>query len=127
MEWISCAVVYTVLYGLTRSLADCTIANTIIHGHGTRVSFFKSFKNHTRLSRIHSIRPECNSDKATVGSVVCTVYMDGQPYKPCVLCQTGFRHLRRMTVFVRKTKVEIVDRVGFNVEISTSTVGLLLV
>ena len=35
-------------------------------------------------------------------------------------------HLRRMTVFVRKTKVEMVDRVGFNVEISTSTVGLHL-
>ena len=27
--------------------------------------------------------PECNSNKATVGSVVGTVYMDGQPYKPC--------------------------------------------
>ena len=34
--------------------------------------------------------PECNLDKATVGSVVCTVYTDAQPYKPCVLCQTGF-------------------------------------
>ena len=34
--------------------------------------------------------PKCNSDKATVGSVACTVYMDGQPYKLCVLCQTGF-------------------------------------
>ena len=33
--------------------------------------------------------PECNSDKATVGSVVCTVYTGGQPYKPCVLCETG--------------------------------------
>ena len=33
--------------------------------------------------------PECNSDRITVGSVVCTVYTDGQPYKPCVLCQTG--------------------------------------
>ena len=32
---------------------------------------------------------ECNSDKATVGSVVRTVYTDGTPYKPCVLCQTG--------------------------------------
>ena len=53
MEWISCAVVYTVLYGLTRSLTDCTIANTIIHDY----QFFKSFKNHTRLSRIHSIGP----------------------------------------------------------------------
>ena len=33
---------------------------------------------------------KCNSDKATVSSVVCTVYKDGQPYKPCVLCETGF-------------------------------------
>ena len=38
----------------------------------------------------------CNSDKATFGSVVCTVYMDGQPYKPCVLCQTGFREIARL-------------------------------
>ena len=44
----------TVSNGVSRS---CTIANTIIHGHGTRVSFFKSFKNHTRLSRIHSNGP----------------------------------------------------------------------
>ena len=44
----------TVLYGLSRS---CTIANTIIYGHGTHVSFLKSFKNHTRLSRIHSNGP----------------------------------------------------------------------
>ena len=34
---------------------------------------------------------ECNTDKATVGSVVCTVYTDGQPYKPCVLCETGLK------------------------------------
>ena len=45
---------HTVLYCFSRS---CTIANAIIHGHGTRVSFFKSFKNHTRLSRIHSNGP----------------------------------------------------------------------
>ena len=36
--------------------------------------------------------PECNLDEATVGLVICTAYMDGQPYKPCVLCQTGFRY-----------------------------------
>ena len=30
-----------------------------------------------------------NSDKATVGSVVYTVYEDGQPYESCVLCYTG--------------------------------------
>ena len=40
----------TVSHGLSRS---CKIANTIIHGHGTHVSFL-SFKNHTRLSLIHS-------------------------------------------------------------------------
>ena len=34
--------------------------------------------------------PECNSDKATVGSVVCTVCTSGEPYKQCVLCETGF-------------------------------------
>ena len=92
VEWTSCAVVYMVSYGLTRSLMvlyhlsrSCTIANTIIHGHGTCVSFLKSFKNHTPLEW-----PECNSEKARVGSVVCTVYTDGQPCKPCVLCQTGF-------------------------------------
>ena len=31
-----------------------------------------------------------------VGSVVCTVYMDGQRYKPCVLCRTGLRELNRL-------------------------------
>ena len=28
-----------------------------------------------------------------VGSVVCTVYTDDKPYKPCVLCQTGFTQI----------------------------------
>ena len=32
-----------------------------------------------------------------------------------------------MPVFLRKTKFELVDSVGFNVEISTSTVGLHMV
>ena len=41
-------------HGLSRS---GTIAYTIIHGHRTRASFFKSFKNHTRLTRIHSNGP----------------------------------------------------------------------
>ena len=54
LEWTTCAVVYTVSYGLSWS---CTIGNTIIHGHGTRVSFFKSFKYHTRPSLIHSNSP----------------------------------------------------------------------
>ena len=43
------------------------------------------------LKTIHGLMnalkwPKCNLDKATVGWVVCTVYTDGQPYKPCVLC-----------------------------------------
>ena len=85
MEWTSCAVVYTVLYHLTWS---CTITNTIIHGHGTRVIFLKVLKI------VHDFTdtlkwPECNSDKATVGSDACTVYTDGQPYKSCVLCGKG--------------------------------------
>ena len=67
MEWTSCALYIrsrmvshglvrslTVSYGLSRS---CTIANTIIHEHDTRGSYFKSFKNHTRFSRIHSNSP----------------------------------------------------------------------
>ena len=44
----------TVSHGFSRS---CTIAYTILHGHGTRVSFLKVLKNHTRLSRIHSNGP----------------------------------------------------------------------
>ena len=43
-----------VSHGPSRS---CTIANTIIHLHGTRVSFFKKNTNHTQLSRIHSNGP----------------------------------------------------------------------
>ena len=76
----------TVSHSLSPS---CTTANRIIHGHGTRVRFLKVLKI------IHGFHrslewPECNSDKATVGSVICTVYTDGKPYKPCVLCETGF-------------------------------------
>ena len=78
------------IYGLVSTVSNghpqsCTIANTILHRQGTRVSFFLSLKNHDTLEW-----PKCNSDKAKVGSVVCTVYTDGQPYKPCVLCETGF-------------------------------------
>ena len=63
----------TVSHGLSRS---CTIANTIIHEHGTRVSFsYTAFTDTLEW-------PECSSDKATVVPVVCTVYTD----KPCVLC-----------------------------------------
>ena len=40
-------------HGLSRS---GTIAYTIIHGYRTRASFL-SFKNHTRLTRIHSNDP----------------------------------------------------------------------
>ena len=75
----------TVSHGLSWSF---TIANTIIHGHGTRVSFLKILKSYTAFTDTLEW-PERNSDKATVGSVVCTVYMDGQPYKPCVLCRTA--------------------------------------
>ena len=68
---------HTVSHSLSWS---CTIANTVIQRHGTRVSFMDTLE-----------WPECNSDKATVGSVVCTVYTDGQPYKLCVLCETGLK------------------------------------
>ena len=73
----------TVSYGLSRS---CTIANTIIHGHVTRVRFLKVLK----IKHGFHGWPECNSNKAKVGSVLCTVYTNGKPYKPCVLCETGF-------------------------------------
>ena len=43
----------TVSHGLSRY---CTIANTIIHDMAS-VSVFKSFKNLTQLSRIHSNGP----------------------------------------------------------------------
>ena len=64
------------------------MANTIIHGHGIRVRFLKVLKIYTAFTDTLEW-PECNSDKATVGSVVCTVYTDDKPYKPCVLCETG--------------------------------------
>ena len=79
----------TVLYGLVRS-------HTVSHGLVrslirlyTDMAPVKSFKSYTAFTDTLEW-PECNSDKATVGSVVCTVYTGGQPYKPCVLCQTGF-------------------------------------
>ena len=76
MEWTSCAFVYTVSHGFSRS---CTLANTIIHGRGTRVSFLKVFNiiPRSRLVRLY-----------------CTVYTDGQPYQQCVLCETGFKHFQ---------------------------------
>ena len=65
MEWTFCAVVYTISHGLVRSRMvahslspSCTIGNTIIHGHGTRVSFLKvlkiihSFHGYTRMARV---------------------------------------------------------------------------
>ena len=52
MEWISCAVVYTVSYVSHGLLRSCTISNTIIHRRDTGVSFL-SFENHTGLSRIY--------------------------------------------------------------------------
>ena len=57
VEWTSCTVAYTVSYGLTRSL---TVLYDRLYDH-TRTwhpcQFFKSFKNHARLSRIHSNGP----------------------------------------------------------------------
>ena len=50
----------TVAYGLLRS---CTIANTIIHGHGTRVRFLKVLKIIRAFTETLDW-PECNSDKA---------------------------------------------------------------
>ena len=56
------------IYGLSRS---CTIANTIIHGHGTRVSFLKvlkiiqGFHGYTRIanriSRVFCVRQALGS------------------------------------------------------------------
>ena len=69
---------HTISHDLSRS---CTIAYTIIHGHDTRASFFKSFKNHTRLSRTHS-----NS---------------------CVLCQTGFREVASYTLTSTSTCLNV--------------------
>ena len=79
VEWTSCAVVYTVSHGLSRS---CTIANTIIHGHDTRVRFLKVLKSYTAFTG--SLEwPECNSDKATVDSVVCTVQISFTYHLEC--------------------------------------------
>ena len=54
---LACTVVYTVSYGLTRSL---TVLYDRLYDY-TRTShpcqFFKSFKNHARLTRIHSNGP----------------------------------------------------------------------
>ena len=70
MEWTSCAVVYTASYGLTRSLTvlyGLALSHAVSHGFVRSlirlytdmapVSVFESFKNHTRLSRIHSNGP----------------------------------------------------------------------
>ena len=65
---------------------SCTFTYTIINGHGICVSFLSYTAITDTLEWL-----ECNSDKATVGSVVCTVFTDGQLYKPCVLCETGVR------------------------------------
>ena len=70
----------TISHGLSLS---CTIAYRIIHGHGTRVSFFKSFKNHTRLSLIHSNGPSVTRIRPQL------VQLYGQLYKLYVLCETG--------------------------------------
>jgi hypothetical protein len=74
---------YGCIYGLLQS---CTVAYTVIHGHGIRICFF--FKSYTAYTNTLKW-PECNSDNVTVSLVVCMVYKGGQPYKPCVLCGTG--------------------------------------
>ena len=50
----SCAVVYTVSYGLTRSLTVSTIANTIIHGYGILkvLKVIHGFRGYTRMARV---------------------------------------------------------------------------
>ena len=53
----SCTVVYTVSYGLTRSL---TVLYDRLYDYTRTLhpcQFFKSFKNHTRLTQIHSNGP----------------------------------------------------------------------
>ena len=75
----------TVSHGLVRSLIW-------LYTDMAPVPVFKKFwKSYTAFTDTLEW-PECNSDKATVGSVVCTVYTDGQTYKPCVLCETGLKH-----------------------------------
>ena len=74
----------TVSHGLVRSLIRLY---TDMAPMSVFEKFLKSFTAFTDTLEW----PECNSDKATVGSVVCTVYTDRQPYKPCVLCQTGLK------------------------------------
>ena len=73
-----CGCIYSVSYSLARSRTvshglsqSCTIAIMIIHGHGTSVSFLKVFKSYTAF-RDPLEWTKCNSDKATVGLVVCT-------------------------------------------------------
>ena len=86
----SCTVVYTVSYGLTRLSRSCTIAYTIIHGHRTRASFFKSFKNHTRLTRIHSNGPSVSRIRPRFIRLYVRFTRVANRV-PCVLCETGFK------------------------------------
>jgi len=74
------------LHGLLRF---CTIAHTIIHGHDIRARFMKFYKSYTAFTDTLNWL-DCNSDQATVSSVVCTVYTGGQSCKPFVLCEIGF-------------------------------------
>ena len=67
VEWTSCAVVYTVSHGLVRShmvLYGFRKSHTVIYNRKYNYTwtwhscqFFKSFKNHTCLSQIHSNSP----------------------------------------------------------------------
>ena len=81
---------HTVLHGLVRSLIRLY---TDVAPISVFLKFYKSYTAFTdTLEWPECNSPECNSDKATVGSVLCTVYTDGQPHKPCVLCETGVSH-----------------------------------
>ena len=79
---------YGCIYGLVRSL-------TVLYGlTGSLMVLYDRYFEKPYTAFTDTLEwPEYNSDKATVGLVVhvCTVYTDGQPYKPCVLCQTGFK------------------------------------
>jgi hypothetical protein len=80
-----CAVVYTVSNGLVRSIIRS-------YTDMAPVPVFSKFKKSYTAFTDKLEWPECKSDNATVGLVVCTVYTGGQPYKPCVLCETGLKH-----------------------------------
>ena len=73
MEWTSCAVVYTVSHTLVQS---CTVSQGLVRSlirlftdMAPMSVFLKNLKSYTAFTDTLEW-PECNSDKATVGSVV---------------------------------------------------------